>query len=264
MKICNKNTTKVHTKIIPVIGIGSDGNNAIKKLEKEHLMNFSPQTILPKIKKDKNDILPAFIITGPEDTITRLSLLETINHCKDIGYTTTVIIRDDSYRMPKLSYQLNDWIKCVSKCCHSFIVFPTCNLSISSFFSRLDNIFNPLLSIIQMDMGDLAYFLKDTGEWTIGWNFAMGENAAKNAIPHAVQSATTNSLQHPGKMLVHFQVSENTPLYNIDEAIDYVFKLPNFDEMTLHFTVTIEEGFYNQTNVSVMAGDFQEKQKIIS
>lgn len=193
------------------------------------------------------------------DSLTRSSLLDTINHCKDSDYVTTVIIGDDSYGMPELSYQLNDYIKCVSKCCHSFIVFPAFSRSISDFFSRLDNIFNPLLSIIQIDISDLGYFLRDSGEWTTAWNYAVGENAAKIAITPAFQSAITRGLQHPGKMLVHFQVSEETPLYHIDEAIDYVFKLPDFDEMTLHFAVTIEEDFYNQTIVSVMAGDFQEK-----
>jgi len=115
-----------------------------------------------------------------------------------------------------------------------------------------------------MDMDDLAYFLRDSGEWTIGWSFAKGENAAKIAIPHAVQSALTRRLQQPGKMIVHFQVSENMSLYHIDEALDYIFKLPNLDEMTLHFTATIEESFYSQTNVYVMAGDFQENKIILS
>ena len=58
MKIRDKITPIVHFKKIPVIGIGSDGNNAIKILGKEHLMNFSPQTILPKVKKDNNDLMP--------------------------------------------------------------------------------------------------------------------------------------------------------------------------------------------------------------
>ncbi|MCH8069758.1 MAG: hypothetical protein IID16_10905 [Candidatus Marinimicrobia bacterium] len=104
MKIRDKNAPIVHFKKIPVIGFGSVGNNAIKKLEKEHLMNFSPQTILPKFKKDNNDLMPAFIVTGPDVSLTKSALPDTINHCKTNGYVTTVIIRDDSYKMPKLSY----------------------------------------------------------------------------------------------------------------------------------------------------------------
>lgn len=264
MKNRNKNAPTLHSDKIPIIGIGSDGSKTIKILTKEHMMNFSPQTVLPNVKKNNNDLLPAFIITGSDDSLTKSSLLETIKHCKDKGYVTTTIIKDNSERMPKLSHQLNDMRKSTSKCCHSFSVFPACNHTISDFFSLLDTIFNPLLNVIQMDMDDLAYFLRDSGEWTIGWSFAKGENAAKIAIPHAVQSALTRRLQQPGKMIVHFQVSENMSLYHIDEALDYIFKLPNLDEMTLHFTATIEESFYSQTNVYVMAGDFQENKIILS
>ncbi|MCH8069757.1 MAG: hypothetical protein IID16_10900 [Candidatus Marinimicrobia bacterium] len=48
-------------------------------------------------------------------------------------------------------------------------------------------------------MSDLAYLLRDSGEWTIGWNYAMGEYAANIAIPHAVQSAITRRVSCGGK-----------------------------------------------------------------
>lgn len=66
MKISDKITPIVRSEKISVIGIGSYGTKAVKILEKEHLMNFSPRTILPNVKKNENDLIPAFIITGPD------------------------------------------------------------------------------------------------------------------------------------------------------------------------------------------------------
>ncbi len=96
---------------------------------------------------------------------------------------------------------------------------------------------------INIDFADLETAMTYKGESLIGVGEADGENAAQVAVTNATQSPLLENINIKGAkgLMVHFTMHPDLPMYDIEQAMQYVNELVGEEEVYTFFGTATDE-----------------------
>lgn len=118
-------------------------------------------------------------------------------------------------------------------------------------------------SDINSDFADVKKIMEHRGMALMGVGEAEGEGAAQEALKNAIQSPLLDNITINGALgvLVHFKMNTNSPMLDIEDAMEIIHEAVDEDADVILGTTTDDSIENNKVQVTIIATGFQDKEE---
>ncbi|MGP1484530.1 MAG: cell division protein FtsZ [Campylobacter sp.] len=118
-------------------------------------------------------------------------------------------------------------------------------------------------SDINSDFADVKKIMEHRGMALMGVGEAEGEGAAQEALKNAIQSPLLDNITINGALgvLVHFKMNTNSPMLDIEDAMEIIHQAVDEDADVILGTTTDDSIENNKVQVTIIATGFQDKEE---